>query len=198
MRFIAKRDKTNSTVESASEQLDLLSRIYTRFLEFLGQGAYIEIVLHSTDFLSGSVKSFKAAVAEGGRMGQLSGALFVFQFLGQVGIAAIAALCCHLSIISNPVLYSDDSSWYIANPWLIVVIAVILSLHVAAAFTTTLDVVSETLIYCWYIAKNLPQLHSGYGGAQSVIPANLDALLNEVKKGPEPAPVNQVWNLNTF
>ena len=111
LKFIAKRDRSNSSVEDHAESLDMLSRLYSRFLEFLSQGAYIEVVLHSTDFAIGSVKSFKASVAEGERMSALLGSCWVFQLVGLVGIPTLAAFGCHLSIISSASFTSDTSAW---------------------------------------------------------------------------------------
>ena len=45
-------------------------------------------------------------------MSTLTGACFVFQFVGLVGITAVSALACHVTIMSDPALVSDDSTWY--------------------------------------------------------------------------------------
>eukprot|EP00746_Dinoflagellata_sp_MGD_P005212 gnl/MRDRNA2_/MRDRNA2_110088_c0_seq1.p1 gnl/MRDRNA2_/MRDRNA2_110088_c0~~gnl/MRDRNA2_/MRDRNA2_110088_c0_seq1.p1 ORF type:complete len:805 (+),score=99.45 gnl/MRDRNA2_/MRDRNA2_110088_c0_seq1:103-2517(+) len=127
---------------------------FDRFLVLLSRNAYIEIAIHSENFLPSAVRAVSVLGGDFREVSILSGMTFVFSFVGTACITVVVALSVFLCTKNLTVFNSDTSESFVASPAFVGVAAGIVACMVAIVFMRSFDMVADSLLYCNIVDKS--------------------------------------------
>jgi solute carrier family 44 (choline transporter-like protein), member 2/4/5 len=167
----------NAVVAQIAKVMMCCISCFQRFMEFINKNAYMDVCIRSSSFLTAAKHAFEMITSELSTVAILNGACFIFQLAGGGVISGAGGVLTYVMVTTQDQFTSNDSSWYVADPVFVAVIAGILCLIIASAFMIIFDQAADTLLYCFIYDKNNPQTRDWTGERIEFAPASLQRLI---------------------
>jgi len=111
------------------------------------KNAYAEIVLSSSDFWTAANDSLDFVAEAGGVVAFLHGGTALYEMIGVVMISTICGCTAFLTLTKASMYRDMDSPHYVDEPWMMTMLATILSCMIAFGFMSLFNVTADTLLY---------------------------------------------------
>lgn len=122
---------------------------YERFLEFLNKNAYMDIAINSTSFCTAAKNALQVMASEIAAVSFLNGACWILTCSGHLMITSIGTFWVWLMIRCLWWFNNVDSSWYVADPIRVCLLAACVCFVIAVGFMLVFDMVADTILYCF-------------------------------------------------
>jgi len=151
LNFITKQAKSESNPAASVCAHACMCGIwcFEEIVKYINKNAIIEVILNSTPFFSSAGNAIRRVSDTTHEAAALCGVTSVFQSLGIVSITTIGAYLAFFCATHLSMYTSRESEWFLESPAAVVVVATILSFIVSSAFMFTIDMTSDTMLFCW-------------------------------------------------
>lgn len=132
---------------------------FKEIIEFINKNAYIDMAVTSNGFCAAARNAMAMIAQLGGTMAILNGATYAFTFFGTALIGVAVGFLTNF-VVRQGSFVDQESSYYVADPDMVTLIAIIIGVVVALVFMDLFDMASDTLLYCY--GHDLATGSSGY------------------------------------
>jgi len=116
---------------------------------FVSRNAYIEVAINSKPYCQAAREAYEFMVAEAGEVIVLSGATFLIQAFGCLGICAAGGLMTYEVVTTQERYTSDLSPHYVGEPEFVAAVAAFMCFSISIVFMDILDQCAETLLFVY-------------------------------------------------
>lgn len=173
---IKEQGATNTAVNCLMNCLHCLADCFERFIRFLNQHAYVEIVLRSTSFCPSALKALSVIASNVLRFSTLSGLVRLLMVFGKFFITFLVLIIAHFMLQFQTYLHKTVFETYAP-----LIVVFIIAWTVSSLFVHVYENASDSLLHC-YCYDEL--IHRQAGGSARMAHQSLqNAVGHEYAKG---------------
>lgn len=153
----------NPVVKAIEYSCTCFNKCTQEIVSYVNKGAIVEMVLRGDhDFFTSSGSSVRVMRNAEPSIGSLHRVTFIFQLVGVVTSAAVGAYTT-IWFTSTVNIFADrNSKYFLENRIGIACTAGIISMAVSTVFMWTLDLVADSLLFCWLVEGEDDRFHERF------------------------------------
>lgn len=121
---------------------------------FVSRNAYIEVAINSKPYCQAAREAYGFMLAEADEVVILSGATFLIQVFGCLGICAAGGFMTYQVVTTQEKYTSDLSPHYVGEPEFVAGVAAAMCFSISIVFMDILDQCAETLLFVYATSAN--------------------------------------------
>lgn len=132
-------------------------------VSYVNKGAIVEMVLRGDhDFFASAGSAMRVMRDADHSVMSLHGLTFIFQIVGLVSSATIGIFVTYWFTGTVNIFADEHSKYFLENRLGITVVAGIIAIAVSSVFMWTLDLVADSLLFCWLVEGEDDRTHQTF------------------------------------
>jgi len=162
--FVAQGDRSqNPVVRALMYSCVCCIQCSQEIVSYVNKGAIVDMVFHGHhDFFTAAGSAMRVMRSADQSVVSLYGVTFIFQIIGLVTSAAVGAFATSWFTSTVNIFADQRSKYFLENRMGITIIAGIIAMAVSTVFMWTLDLVVDSLLFCWIVEDRDDKFHQNY------------------------------------